>query len=192
MERKKGSLKIKKLQAVLTKDEVFRIFGLVESDRDRILFKMLYYTGMRITEIVSLTKNDLNFTENLIRIRPETTKTRREALQPMPKPLIEDLKKYSINKEASEYLFLSPRGENRHLTKQRAWQLVKYYAKKAKIDKNVHPHTFRHTFGTHIYEETEDIGKVQELLRHDSLASTGVYKHLSKELKNKTVNEVFK
>jgi len=78
------------------------------------------------------------------------------------------------------------------LTKQRIWQIVKEATKKAGIKKNVHPHTFRHSFATHIYEATNDLGKVQELLRHDSLSSTGIYKHLSKKLKIKTVNDVFK
>lgn len=192
MIRKKGKLKIKKLQAVLTKEEVFKILGMMESERDRILFKMLYYTGMRVTEIISLRHDDLNFTENVIRIRPETTKTKREALQPMPKPLIDDLKRFSNTKRHEIWLFPSASKNNRHLTKQRVWQLVKYYGKKAKINKDIHPHTFRHTYGTHIYEETSDLGKVQELLRHQSLASTGIYKHLSKTLKKKTVDEVFR
>jgi integrase len=182
--RKKGKLKEKKLQAVLTEEEVFKLFGIAESQRDRLIMKLLYYTGMRVNEMIQVKKSDLNFKEGVIRIRAETTKTRREAMQPIPKPLKDDLKAWAEYKTDDDKLI--------PLTKQRIWQIVKYYVKKAKIKKDIHPHSFRHTYGTHIYERTNDLGKVQELLRHQSLSSTGIYKHLSKELKKKTVDDVFK
>ncbi len=183
-QRKKGHLQEKKLPSVLTSDEVFKLFGLAESERDRMILKFLYYTGMRVNEMIQVTKEDINIKEGVIRIRAETTKTRREAFQPIPKRLKEDLERWCSYKKDKDRLF--------PLTKQRIWQLVKYYAKKAGIKKDVHPHTFRHSFATHIYEETNDLGKVQELLRHNSLSSTGIYKHLSKKLKQKTVDDVFK
>jgi integrase/recombinase XerD len=182
--RKKGELKLKKLQTVLTEDEIFKMFGIAESERDRLLLKFLYYTGMRVNEAIHVTKEDINFKESVIRIKPETSKTRREAMQPFPKPLGDDLKRYIEFIQNDDRIF--------PMTKQRVWQLVKFYTRKAKINKEVHPHTFRHSYGTHIYERTQDLGKVQELLRHQSLATTGIYKHLSKELKQKTVNDVFK
>ncbi len=182
--RKKGKLKEKRLPTVLTEEEVFKLIGCAESERDRLILKYLYYTGMRVNEAINTIKEDVDFKESVIRIRTETTKTKREAMQPIPKPLVEDLKKWCEYKESQDRLF--------PLTKQRVWQIVKYYSKKAKINKEVHPHTFRHTYGTHLYEKTNDLGKVQELLRHDSLATTGIYKHLSKGLKKKTVDEVFK
>src|SRR3972149_3357215 len=182
--RKRGKLKIKELQVVLTEDEVFKMFGVAESERDRLLLKFLYYTGMRVNEVINVVKEDINFKENLIRIKAETSKTRREAMQPIPKPLVDELKRTYEFKQNGEKIF--------PITKQRVWQIVNYYTKKAKINKKVHPHTFRHTYGTHIYEKTQDLGKVQELLRHQSLSTTGIYKHLSKELKQKTVNDVFK
>lgn len=182
--RKKGKLKEKKLPTVLTEEEVFRIIGCANNERDRLILKYLYYTGMRVNEVINTIKEDVNFKEGVIRIRMETTKTRREAMQPIPKPLIEDLKRWCEFKQDEERLF--------PITKQRVWQIVKDYTKKAKINKEVHPHTFRHTYGTHLYEKTNDLGKVQELLRHDSLSTTGIYKHLSKDLKKKTVDEVFK
>jgi len=183
-QRRKGPLKEKKLQTVLTQDEVFKLFGLAESERDRMILKYLYYTGMRVNEMIQTIKEDVNFVENVIRIRVETTKTKREAMQPIPKRLKEDLERWCSYKQNEDKLF--------PLTKQRIWQIVKEATKKAGIKKNVHPHTFRHSFATHIYEATNDLGKVQELLRHDSLSSTGIYKHLSKKLKIKTVNDVFK
>jgi len=183
-QRRKGPLKEKKLQTVLTQDEVFKLFGLAESERDRMILKYLYYTGMRVNEMIQTIKEDVNFVENVIRIRVETTKTKREAMQPIPKRLKEDLERWCSYKQNEDKLF--------PLTKQRIWQIVKKATKKAGIKKNVHPHTFRHSFATHIYEATNDLGKVQELLRHDSLSSTGIYKHLSKKLKIKTVNDVFK
>ena len=182
-QRRKGPLKEKKLQTVLTQDEVFKLFGLAESERDRMILKYLYYTGMRVNEMIQTIKEDVNFVENVIRIRVETTKTKREAMQPIPKRLKEDLERWCSYKQNEDKLF--------PLTKQRIWQIVKKATKKAGIKKNVHPHTFRHSFATHIYEATNDLGKVQELLRHDSLSSTGIYKHLSKKLKIKTVNDVF-
>ena len=177
-------MKEKRLPTVLTEEEVFKMFGCAESERDRLILKYLYYTGMRVNEAVNTIKADVDFKEMVIRIRTETTKTKREAMQPIPKPLVEELKKWCEYREDPEKLF--------PITKQRVWQIVKYYSKKAKITKQVHPHTFRHSYGTHIYEKTNDLGKVQELLRHDSLSTTGIYKHLSKERKKETVDEVFK
>jgi len=182
--RRKGPLMKKPLPEVLTKDEVFKLFGITESERDRMILKYLYYTGMRVNEMIQTIKEDINFKENVIRIRVETTKTKREAFQPIPKAFKEDLEHWCKYKQNEEKLF--------PWTKQRIWQIVKYYVKKANITKNIHPHSFRHTYGTHVYEETNDLGKVQELLRHESLASTGIYKHLSKKLKQKTVDDVFK
>lgn len=179
-----AKLKEKRLQAVLTFPEVKKIFSVVENPRDELLLKTLYYTGMRVGEIISLIPEDINFKENVIRIRAETTKTRQEALQSFPillKPFLQEGIKY---KQLGERII--------PLTKQRVWQIVKYYVKKAEINKPIHPHSFRHTYGTHIWEQTHDLGKVQELLRHKSLASTGIYKHLSHKLKQKTINEVFK
>ena len=180
----KGKLKEKKLPSVLTREEVEKIFSVTEKIRDVLILKTLYYTGLRVNELIQLTKEDINFKEKVIRIRAETTKTRQEAIQPIPKKLIDSLESWCKNIEDKQILF--------PLTKQRVWQLVKRATIKAKINKNVHPHTFRHTYATHIYEETNDLGKVQELLRHKSLSSTGIYKHLSRELKQKTVDEVFK
>lgn len=181
--RKKGKLKEKKLQAVLTEDEVNKMFGLAESQRDAFILRILYYTGLRVNEVIQLKKKDVNFKEDVINIRAEITKTRREANQPIPKVFKKFLVDWCQYKQDDELLI--------SLTKQRVWQIVKYYAKKANINKNIHPHTFRHTYGTHVYESTGDVGKVQELLRHQSLSSTGIYKHLSKELKQKTVDNVF-
>jgi len=183
--REKGKkLKHKKLQAILTEDEIFKLFGIAKSERDRILLKLLYYTGMRNNELIQIKKRDINFKEKVIRIKAEITKTRQEAFQSIPKPLLNDLKQWCEYKQDEDSIM--------PITKQRVWQIVKYYVNKAQIKKDIHPHSFRHTYGTHIYEKTGDLGKVQELLRHSSIASTGIYKHLSKELRQKTVDEVFK
>jgi len=175
---------IKKLQAVMSQEEVKKLFSIAESPRDDFILRFLYYTGMRVNEAIHVKKSDINLKENVIRIAPETTKTRREAMQPIPsvfKPFLEQAMLYKQDQDK-----LIP------LTKQRVWQIVKYYVKKAGIKKSIHPHSFRHTYGTHTYEATGDLGKVQELLRHESLASTGIYKHLSKQLKQKAVDDVFK
>ena len=181
--RKKGKLKEKRLQDTLTEDEVKKLFGAAESQRDEIIFKLLYFTGMRVNEVIHIEKRDINFKEDFIKIRAEITKTRQEANQPIPKllkPFLESWCKYKKDDER-----VMP------LTKQRVWQIVKYYVKKVGIQKSIHPHSFRHTYGTHVYEKTGDLGKVQELLRHKSLSSTGIYKHLSKQLKKETVDAVF-
>jgi len=181
---KKGKLKQKKLPSVLTREEIDKIFSVLDRVRDVLLLKTLYYTGLRVNELIQIRRKDINFRENVIRIRAEITKTRQEALQPLPKKLINLLEEWCKNFKEEDILF--------PITKQRVWQIVKKTCEKAKITKNIHPHTFRHSYATHIYEETNDLGKVQELLRHKSLSSTGIYKHLSQKLKKKTVDEVFK
>ncbi|HVY01161.1 MAG TPA: tyrosine-type recombinase/integrase [Candidatus Nanoarchaeia archaeon] len=181
--RKKGKVKERKLQEHLTEEEVNKMFSLVESPRDEMILKFLYYTGMRVNEAINIKKKDINFKAKTIRIRAEITKTRMEADQPIPTSLFKFLEEWCNYKQDDEHII--------PLTKQRVWQIVKYYAKKAEIKKNVHPHTFRHSYGTIIWDKTGDLGKVQELLRHKSLASTGIYKHMGVENKKKTVNDVF-
>lgn len=179
-----NKIKEKHLPDYLTKEEVFKIFSIIERQRDVHILQFLYYTGLRVGEAINILKKDINLKERIIRIRAEITKTRQEALQPIPNILVGVIKDWITYLNDDDKLI--------PLTKQRIWQIVKKATKKAGINKNIHPHSFRHTFATHIYEETNDLGKVQELLRHKSLASTGIYKHLSKELKKKTVDDVFK
>src|SRR3989344_4030364 len=83
--RKKGKLKEKKLQDTLTEDEIKKLFGAAESQRDELVLKLLYYTGMRVSEMINIEKRDINFKEDVIKIRAEITKTRQEANQPIPK-----------------------------------------------------------------------------------------------------------
>ena len=175
---------MRKLPEILTEEEFNRIIGVTESSRDNIMLKFMYYTGVRVNELTHIKKSDINFKDGITRIDAKFAKRKKERLQPIPKTFLSELKRYCEFLGESIILF--------EMTNQRVWQIVKHYTKKAKINKNIHPHSFRHSFATRVYEAKGDLGFVQELLDHENLATTGIYKHLSSKQKKATVDEVFK
>ncbi len=171
----------RKLPQILTEEEFNKLVGVTETPRDNIMIKFMYYTGVRVNELTHIKKQDINFKESTVNIK--YAKRNKERHQPLPKIFLKQLQDYC---RLIGDVRLFP------ITNQRVWQIIKKYAKKANINKNIHPHTLRHSFATRIYEQKEDLGFVQELLDHESVATTGIYKHLSTKRKKATVDEVFK
>jgi integrase/recombinase XerD len=149
--------------------------------RDRTILEVLYSSGLRKEELGSLTLLDVDYRDGFLRV---TGKGDKERIVPLGRIACRYLENYiksvraELMKDVSEkHLFLTSRGKP--LSKNVVWELVKKYALKAKIQKNVHPHTFRHTCATSMLKNKANIRAVQELLGHSSLDSTQIYTHLT-------------
>lgn len=149
--------------------------------RDRTILEILYSSGIRKDELITLTLGDVDYTDGFLRVIGKGSK---ERMVPLGRIACRYLENYikSVRPELlrdphEKRLFLSQRRQP--LSKNMVWELTKRYAKKAKIPKNVHPHTFRHTCATQMLRNKAHIRAVQELLGHSSLDSTQVYTHVS-------------
>jgi integrase/recombinase XerD len=149
--------------------------------RDRTILEVLYSSGLRKKEVNNLTLADVDYHDGFLRT---TGKGQKDRIVPIGKIACRYLENYikSVRPELikdpyNNHLFLSVRGNR--FSKNMVWELVKKYAKKAKIRKNVHPHTFRHSCATSMLKNKADLRTIQKLLGHSSLTSTQVYTHLS-------------
>ncbi len=154
-----------------------------EAKRDRAILELLYASGMRVSELVSLNLDDINIDggdvrcfgkghkERIIPIAPRAALTVRKYLQ--------EARPHLLHNDAEQALFLNRRGDR--LTRQGLWQILKGYAKSAGLDKEITPHTLRHSFATHMLNGGADLRSVQELLGHANISTTQVYTHLTSE-----------
>ncbi|MBI4116165.1 tyrosine-type recombinase/integrase [Candidatus Pacearchaeota archaeon] len=156
---------------------VEEVKGLIESANNikhKLIIKLLYGCGLRVSEIVNLKKDDLNFDEKLIKIR--LAKGRKDRFVRIPESLIIELESYSkLNN--SDILFPSNRGGK--LTKDTIQKIVSNAAKKAEIKKRVYPHLLRHSFATHLLENGTDLRIIQKLLGHSDIKTTQIYTQIS-------------
>ena len=152
--------------------------------RDRALMEVLYATGLRVTELVSLDVDDVNLASATLRIvRP---KDKAERIVPIHERALEPLHDYlergrmQLMRDPEESaLFLNHRG--RRLTRQGLWLIVKHYVREVGITEDVTPHTLRHTFAAHLVEKKADLEYVQELLGHANISTTQVYTQLGSD-----------
>ncbi len=182
----KGIRGDKKKIVVLTEEELKQFFNSIMNPKHLMLFQMLYYLGARVNEIVNIKQRDIHIKGNrgIVTFSPDVTKRRVEREVDIPPNMIQPIKQYVGKFDSDDIIF--------KMTKQRVWQLTKVYADKSKINKKIHPHTFRHSYASNIYNKTGDLKLVQELLGHKNLSTTSVYAHISKEYRRKKIDEVFK
>ena len=150
--------------------------------RDRAIFELLYGCGIRVSELVSLRKQDVSLEAGFIKCLGKGSK---ERIVPLGKMAKEALQHYLTRAQKNvlaqgERLFGGQKLKGR-ITRQFVWTLVKSYAKKAGITKKITPHTFRHSYATHLLEGGADLRVVQELLGHADIATTQIYTHVSKD-----------
>lgn len=150
--------------------------------RDKAILELLYASGLRISEIVSLDLQQINLQNREVRVWGKGGK---ERIALMGKPAAQSLQEYILKgrpallgSKRSDALFLNRYGKR--ISQRMVQKMIKRYAKKAGLQKNVHPHLLRHSFATHLLNAGADLRVVQELLGHTSLASTQVYTHISK------------
>ncbi len=148
--------------------------------RDRAMLELLYASGLRVSELVNLTLDRLDFDNRTVRVTGKGGKTR---IVPVGKKALAAIKQYldterpaAVKKRTGMEAFLSARGTR--LTTVRVWQIVKTIAKNAGLDTNVYPHLLRHSFATHLLSNGADLRIIQELLGHADIATTQVYTHI--------------
>jgi len=172
----------KRLPTFLTEEEVFKLINAPDKKttlglRDNLILKMLYSTGMRVSELVSLRISELNLEKGEVIIKGKGNK---ERVVFLPQDILDDIKYYiQKRRKNSNILFLNRKGKL--LTDKGVRILVEKYAKKIIPYKKISPHTLRHTFATHLLTNGADLRSVQELLGHTKLSTTQIYTHLTKE-----------
>jgi len=154
-----------------------------EAKRDRAMLQLLYASGMRISELVSLNLGDVDTEGGYVRC---FGKGHKERVIPVHEQAALAVKEYAektrpqlLHNKSETALFLNPRGDR--LTRQGFWQKLKEYAKSADLDIKISPHTLRHSFATHMLSGGADLRAVQELLGHANISTTQVYTHLTSE-----------
>ncbi len=176
------------LPKFLSKEEVTRLLDAAcqepgnEAKRDAAILELLYATGLRVGELVSLNLTDIDLQESYIRCWGKGSKERLVHLYPKA---VKELKEYLSrarlalvkNRKDETALFVNHRGER--LTRQWVWNILKVYRVKAGIRQRITPHTLRHSFATHLLQNGASLRHVQELLGHSSISTTQVYTHLT-------------
>lgn len=170
--------KEKRIPSVLTKDEVKKLINSIVSKKSRLMVSFMYACGFRVSELVNLKVKDLNFDEKTVKVTQG--KGKKDRISNIPEFLLEELKEQvELQKKLNqEYLFTGPNGR---LSSRNIQKIIQKVAKKAGINKEVHCHTLRHSFATHLLENGTDIRKIQELLGHSDLSTTQIYTHISRE-----------
>lgn len=176
---------VKKMPEILSIDEVVRLLEQPKGNnpkeiRDKAMLELLYATGIRVTELISLNIEDVNLQMGFIvckdttkeRIIPFGTEARSALLL-----YINDSRKALIDDLDAKVLFVNCSGQA--MSRQGFWKLVKFYAKKAEIKADITPHTIRHSFAAHLVENGADLRSVQEMLGHSDISTTQVYANLN-------------
>jgi len=173
-------LSIEEIDEIFSKPDVKNKFGL----RDRTILEVLYACGLRVSELITLKISDLHLNESVISVFGKGSK---ERIVPIGRSAIKWLKKYLLESrpllekksKSLNYVFLNTRGTK--LSRMGIWKIIEQYVSEANIMKDVHPHTFRHTFATHLLEGGADLRAVQEMLGHSNLSTTQIYTHIDRE-----------
>jgi integrase/recombinase XerD len=179
----------RKLPAVLSVDEIDRIIAAIdlsknEGHRNKALIETMYSCGLRVSELIDLRITNLFFSQGFIKVLGKGNK---ERLIPISNKAIREIENYMLQfrnnlvplKGAENIVFLNRRGNK--LTRVMIFTIVKNLALKAGIKKKISPHTFRHSFATHMVEGGADLRAVQEMLGHESILTTEIYTHLNRE-----------
>ena len=181
----------RKIPEALTFDEATRLLNQpngndAKSIRDKAMLELLYATGIRVSELISLNLEDINRQHAYLQCIGQAS---RERIIPIPDSALQHLENYLhkaretlIRKSLDEKaLFVNTHGKR--MTRQGFWKIIKYYKETAEIDKDVTPQTLRHSFAVHLVEEGADIRSVQEILGHSDISTTQVYSQLHSEMK---------
>lgn len=175
-------LSINEIEKILNVIDITKILGI----RDRAMLELLYACGLRISELLKLRLSSIFFDEEIIRVFGKGNKERiipfgneaRKWLKKYINYIRPELKKKNILK-AEDFIFLNARGGP--LSRMGVWKIIQQHVKSAGIYKKVSPHTFRHSFATHLLEGGADLRAVQEMLGHSDISTTQIYTHLDRD-----------
>lgn len=185
-----------KLPEVLTVEEIDRLIESIdrstkEGQRNRAILETLYSCGLRVSELCNLKLSDLYLNENFIKVEGKGSKQR---LVPISETAIKEIKNYlydrnhvPVKKGFEDILFLSRRGTA--LSRIMVFHIIKQQTEMAGIKKNVSPHTFRHSFATHLLEGGANLLAIQEMLGHEKITTTEIYTHIDRQFLRKEILE---
>jgi integrase/recombinase XerD len=185
----------RKLPEVLGKDEIDKMLAQIDltkpmGHRDKAIIETLYGCGLRVSELVGLNISEIYFQEEFIKVHGKGNK---ERLVPIAKSVLKVLGIYinetrvhlKVNKKYTDTTFLNHFGNG--LSRISVFKLIKTLAVKASIQKNISPHTFRHSFATSLVEGGADLRAVQQMLGHESIITTEIYTHLDRKFLKETI-----
>jgi integrase/recombinase XerD len=181
----------KRLPKAISRDDIERLLAApskgssAKTQRDHALLELLYASGMRVTELVSLDVNDVNLASGSVRVRGKKASSK-ERVIPVGDRALEALRSY-LNKGRMQLvrdpeeraLFLNHRGQR--LTRQGLWLIIKHYVDEVGISQEVTPHTLRHSFAAHKLSQGKSLQDIQKLLGHANISTTQVYQHIGQE-----------
>ena len=175
----------RKLPDTLSQEDIDRVIGAIdlsspEGERNRAMLETLYSCGLRVSELTALRISDLFFDEGFIRVTGKGDKQRFVPIAPATQKLIRIYKNeirvhFRAQKGHEDILFLNRRG--RQLTRAMIFTIVKQLAEKINLGKRISPHTFRHSFATHLLQNGADLRAIQQMLGHESITTTEIYMH---------------
>jgi integrase/recombinase XerD len=178
----------RKLPDTLSEDEINQLIGAIdlskpEGERNRAMLETLYGCGLRVSELINLKISDLFFEEDFIKVTGKGDKQRFVPISDFNKKYINIYRKeirihQSIQKGFDDVLFLNRRGKQ--LTRAMVFTIIKQLAIKIDLGKNISPHTFRHSFATHLLQNGADLRAIQQMLGHESITTTEVYMHVDR------------
>ena len=187
----------RKLPDTLSTDEINHLVAAVDlssaqGERNRAIIETLYGCGLRVSELITLKISDLYFEEDFIKITGKGDKQRLVPISDINKKYINFYKNevrvhQTIQKGNEDTLFLNRRGKQ--LTRAMIFTIVKDLAEKIGLQKNISPHTFRHSFATHLLENGADLRAIQQMLGHESITTTEVYMHVDRNQLTKVLEQ---
>ena len=175
-----------RLPDTISRDEMIHVLSQTDDKtplalRDRAMLELLYATGIRVSELICLKMNSINWQVGFLIVMGKGSK---ERIVPVGKTAYDTLRRYVdearpflIKSKTTDILFLNRFGKI--LTRQGLWKIIIQYAKKAGLQKSIHPHTFRHSFATHLLEGGADLRSVQVMLGHSDISTTQIYTHVT-------------
>lgn len=185
------------LPDTLSQEEINLIINTIDKEtplgmRNFCAIEILYGCGLRVSELISLKISDINFKENFLKVEGKGGKIRWVPLADYTIEIIKNYKNHfrpllKIDENFSDTLILNSRGKA--MSRSMIFKIIKQYTFQANIRKNISPHTFRHSFATHLLQNGADLRFIQEMLGHSSITTTEIYTHLqAEELRNTILN----
>lgn len=169
-------LTVQEIDKILSQPDINSTLGL----RDKTILEVMYACGLRVSEVLTLKTSNILFNDEVIRVIGKGSK---ERIVPIAGSTLDWIKIYTERSRAfiakpfsEDYLFLNWRG--RKLSRMAIWDVINKYSKMAKIDKQIHPHIFRHSFATHLLKGGADLRSIQEMLGHADISTTQIYTHV--------------
>lgn len=174
----------KKLPQYLNYNEVIEIFNVIDTStvfglRNRLIMELLYATGVRVSELVNIKIDNIDINNRSIDVTGKGNKERIVFFNDIAKVILEKYLKESLSVRKSDYLIINNHGKK--ITTRGIQIIINKIIKETSIIKHIHPHILRHTFATHLLNNGCDLLTVQELLGHESISTTGIYTHVTKE-----------